>query len=166
MLCERCQIRPATVHFTQITNGNKKELHLCEQCAVEENLFGSTFSVQDLLSGLLDMVPDSLKPSVQDIKCDVCGMTYYNFKQLGKFGCGNCYRAFSNKLLPILKKIHGSTQHVGKIPKKAGGNLRLKREIEKLKVKLNQAIKEEAYEKAAELRDKIRVLEKELNDRR
>ena len=41
MICQQCETRPATLHFTKIINGEKTEMHVCEQCASEN---GDTFS--------------------------------------------------------------------------------------------------------------------------
>lgn len=36
MLCQECNKRPATLHFTKIVNGEKTEFHICETCAKEK----------------------------------------------------------------------------------------------------------------------------------
>lgn len=68
-------------------------------------------------------------------------MTFEEFKRTGRFGCAMCYNSFSEKLYPIFRRIHGNTKHVGKIPTKMGENIAIKREIDKLKIELNIAIK-------------------------
>lgn len=162
MQCDECGKKPATVHITKIENGNKTDLHLCEQCALQKNplAFNTNFSVQDLVAGLLksgNMAPFKMD-IVQETKCDVCGLTYSKFKTTGKFGCSNCYKIFGDKLNPLFKKLHGNIIHTGKLPNKAGSKIRLVREIEKLKQELNSAVNSEEYEKAAEIRDRIRAL--------
>jgi protein arginine kinase activator len=164
MLCEECAKRPATVHITKVENGKKTDIHLCEQCAMQKNLFSlsTSFSVNDLLAGLLNSGGAALKKAdmVNDIKCDVCGLSYNKFKETGRFGCGNCYKVFGERLNPLFKKVHGNTNHTGKIPNRAGGRIKELREIEKLKQLLDEAIGNEEYEKAAALRDKIREINK------
>lgn len=172
MLCDKCKERPATVHYTQIINGVKTEMNLCQQCASEEGLLNNEafsafsnftpFSVQNLLSGLMDFLPDIGEIANHPLKCENCGLTYDNFKESGRLGCSHCYEAFSDELNPLMRRIHGSIDHRGKIPKKSGGRIKAKREIDELKEQLEKAVKEEAYERAAELRDKIRELEKKL----
>lgn len=39
MLCERCHAHPATVHMVQVVNGHRKEEHLCSECAEKEHVF-------------------------------------------------------------------------------------------------------------------------------
>ncbi len=171
MLCDKCKERPATVHYTQIINGVKTEMNLCEQCAQEEGLLNSEtfspfvnfapFSVQDLLAGLMNFLPNTGNTYVEEqLKCNNCGMTYDRFRETGRLGCSRCYDSFADELNPLIRRIHGSIGHRGKIPRKTGGVLRAKREIEELKAKLEKAVKEEAFEEAAKLRDKIRELEK------
>lgn len=162
MLCDECAKRQATVHITKVENGKKTDMHLCEQCAVQKNLLSlnTSFSVNDLLAGLLNSGGASHKKAdmFNDAVCDVCGLSYGRFKETGRFGCGNCYKVFGERLNPLFKKVHGNTGHTGKIPNRAGGRIKVLREIEKLRQQLEEAIKNEEYEKAAAIRDRIREI--------
>lgn len=162
MQCDECGKRPAAVHITKIENGKKTDRHLCEQCAIENNALSinTTFSINDILTGLMNsgnMLP-LMVDIVKEAKCDVCGLSYNRFKETGRFGCSHCYKVFGDRLNPLFKKLHGNTNHTGKIPNKAGGRMKLVKEIEKLKQELNAAVISEEYERAAEIRDKIRAL--------
>ncbi|WP_129599895.1 UvrB/UvrC motif-containing protein [Anaerophilus nitritogenes] len=166
MICEKCNKRPATVHLTKILNDTKTELHLCEQCAkqTEQVTFENSFSINNFLTGILDSIQDSpIKVDyIQATKCDHCGMTYGKFKQIGRLGCSKCYHAFYEKLNTLIKRIQGNESHIGKIPKRAGGSLRIKNQITELKIKLNDAIRKEAFEDAAYLRDQIKELQNQI----
>lgn len=166
MLCESCNKRPATVHLTKILNDKKTEAHLCEQCARQNEgmSFEQSFSINNFLTGLLDSIQDSaIKVDyIQTTKCDKCGMTYGKFKQLGRLGCSQCYSTFQEKLGPLIKRVQGSESHMGKVPKKAGSDIRLKKEIKALKTKLEEAIRMEAFEEAVVLRDQIKDLESQI----
>jgi protein arginine kinase activator len=171
MLCEECKKRPATVHFAKIVNGEKTEKHLCEQCAKSTSdmffdfSFEPSFSINHLLSGLLGSSKNT-SPGLElpgTAKCSFCGMTLNEFSRDGKLGCGRCYDVFETQINPLLKRIHGSSFHTGKVPRRTGGELRLKRQIDELKAQLAEAVKKEEYEKAAHLRDKIKELEGQLN---
>ncbi|CAM3090120.1 UvrB/UvrC motif-containing protein [Paenibacillus sediminis] len=172
MLCQECEKRPATLHFTKIINGVKTEFHLCETCAREKgDIIPGTaggFSIHNLLSGLLDFDPTNKGPNSAKaapmIRCEECGMTYAQFSKIGRFGCSSCYKYFNGKLDPLLKRVHGNTVHVGKIPKRAGGHIKVKRRIDDLKQELQYSIIQEEFEKAAQLRDQIRELEKEISE--
>ncbi len=172
MECNECHERPATIHFTQIVNGKKKEIHVCEQCALDKGYVtndDSMFSLHHLLSGLFHMdsnhveeSPDSTsRPEIPT--CKHCGLTFDEFRRIGKFGCAHCYDEFEEHLNPILRRVHsGNTKHEGKIPKRVGGNLHLKREIEEKKALLQSLVEKERFEQAAQVRDEIRLIEQSL----
>ena len=86
-------------------------------------------------------------------------MTFDDFSKTGRFGCSQCYSTFKNQMNPMLRRIHGKTFHVGKVPKRTGGQLRIKQEINRLKRELQEAVNAEEYERAAVIRDKIKELE-------
>ncbi|MFT4415690.1 UvrB/UvrC motif-containing protein [Fredinandcohnia humi] len=174
MICQDCNKRPATLHFTKIVNGEKTEVHLCEHCAQEKSeifMFSGTsgFSIDNLLAGLLHIEPlKETKPNAfqasEILQCENCKMTFTQFAKVGRFGCSNCYPTFEKQLTPILKRLHsGNTSHTGKIPKRIGGTFHLRKEIEQLKQKLKEYISQEEFEKAAVTRDQVRALEKRLS---
>ncbi|MBD0384654.1 UvrB/UvrC motif-containing protein [Paenibacillus sedimenti] len=167
MICQECGKRPATLHFTKIVNGDKNEFHICENCAREkgEMIPGTSngFSIHNLLSGLLDFEPSSVASAKsQSIRCEHCGLTYSQFSKLGRFGCGSCYKSFSEKLDPLFKRVHGNIVHVGKVPKRTGGIIQYKREIDSLKREMMTRIEKEEFEQAAKIRDQIREIEKKI----
>lgn len=165
MVCQRCNQREATVHLTKIINEEKTELYLCEKCAQETGQIpfnNNPFSFQNLLSGILNPELSSIDSVLPELICDTCGMSYKEFTQKGLFGCADCYETFSSKLDTLLKRIHGSNRHNGKVPQRSGGNLRIKQEIEQLRKELQLAIEHEYFEKAAELRDQIHGLVEKL----
>ncbi|NLZ94097.1 MAG: hypothetical protein GX922_08855 [Firmicutes bacterium] len=168
MLCQECQKRVATVHLTQIINGEHREQHLCEQCAKDKGDFNfnhNPFSLQSLLTGLMNMESQPLMGfSTNKVQCDNCGLTYAQFGQIGRFGCSECYKAFGERLLPLLRRIHGSTQHVGREPRRAGGIVKLRRNIEELRKQLQRLVEQEEFEQAAVVRDQIRKLEAQAED--
>ncbi|MFD0681895.1 MULTISPECIES: UvrB/UvrC motif-containing protein [unclassified Paenibacillus] len=168
MLCQECGKKQATLHFTKILNGEKTEFHICESCAREKGeLIPGTpngFSIHNLLSGLLDFDPShgTLASKAQPGRCEECGLTYSQFSKVGRFGCSSCYKHFEDKLDPLFKRVHGNTFHTGKVPKRSGGLIQHKREIETLKKELLLRIQGEEFEEAAKLRDEIRQLEKKV----
>ncbi|AAK81128.1 protein arginine kinase activator [Clostridium acetobutylicum] len=168
MICEVCHKNEANVHITQIINGDKRELNVCENCA--QNIQGvniasdidfiSPFSFQNILSGIMDYIGGSSQSTkCEELVCKNCGTTYSEFKDKGLFGCSECYKYFNSMLLPIINRVQGNVEHNGKIPKKAGRKIINKNNILKLKAELQKAVLEEEYEKAAELRDKIKSLQ-------
>ena len=162
MLCNECGKNEAKVHVTYIINGKKTEYHLCEECAKKnQSILNTSFSMENLFSALLN---NNLNTStyLPSKGCEMCGMTYEEFKKTGKFGCSHCIDSFKPRLMPVVKSIQGYDTHVGKIPKRAGGNYKVQKDIEKLKEDLKHAIEQEEYEMAAQLRDKIRDKENDM----
>ncbi len=164
MLCQQCHKRDASVHFTQIINGNKAVMYLCSQCAEKKGQFAISpqLNLGDFLWGFPGLGQSEGFAKVKkpgEVCCDVCGMSIEDFRKTGKLGCANCYKVFIDSLNPILRRLHGSVQHTGKVPKKAADCIKEMNELESLKVQLTEAIGKEEYEKAAELRDRIRDLE-------
>lgn len=170
MMCQQCNERAATLHFTKIVNGEKTEFHICENCAKEKgdhiSGFSNGFSIHGLLSGLMDFESGKYKtagaPSPETLRCEQCGMTFSQFSKLNRFGCSSCYNHFSSRLDPLLKRVHGNTTHIGKVPVRAGEKIHLKRRVDEFKREMQEKINLQEFEEAAKLRDQIRELEKEI----
>ncbi|SFR69406.1 UvrB/UvrC motif-containing protein [Anaeromicropila populeti] len=172
MLCDKCHKREARIYCTEIVNGVKKEQYLCEECAAEYASFhleavgvSKEVNLGNLLSGLLDNVyKEEHKKLQESVKCKECGMTYEEFLTNGKFGCANCYEAFGKIFDKSLLQIQGSDKHIGKIPKnfmsKTEKVISEITEIDKMSLKLQDAVEKEEFEEAARLRDLIRELRK------
>ena len=165
MQCQLCGKRPAVVHFTEIVNNKKSEYHVCEQCAEERGyhvpLLKSKFSVGDLLAGMVDQAGQSDEAKVGRVQCPRCGLVYSEFKESGRLGCSECYGTFRSQLRPLLRRIHGSTKHVGKAPARDSERVALRREVQRLYEELQRAVEREEFENAAALRDQIRAMETE-----
>ncbi len=157
MLCEKCGKYNATTNIRTIVNGVIFEKNLCEYCAAEEGLGVSTQNPFD--SMLSSMFAEFTKP-VTTKRCKVCGSSFNDIAKSGKAGCSDCYITFKSEFLPYLKRVHGSTNHTGKVPDIPQNNTPL----EDLKEQLKSLILEENYEQAAVVRDKIRELEAKGNE--
>ncbi len=184
MKCQNCGENEANVRYTQIINGVKKELALCDECSKKLGIQSLDFNIPINFSSFLgDFIEeaDSFFPSFvqkNELKCDKCGMTYDEFIKLGKFGCSNCYEVFENKIDNMLKNIHGTNVHQGKRYKLKEGNIipntieqkekdkkteNEQNELNKLEQELKTAIQEERYEDAAIIRDKIKKQKEDKN---
>ncbi|MDO5580015.1 MAG: UvrB/UvrC motif-containing protein [Planctomycetia bacterium] len=171
MKCQKCN-NPATFHITEMTGDKPVELHLCDKHADEylhhANDKGSSLSVDDLEESQ-ETAEDDLSPlqkETNELKeldfqtCPVCGISFQDFRKTARLGCPNDYKVFENQILPLLQKIHGAQEHLGKKPSRAGNGetqlmlIRLKREM-------NEAIAIEDYERASTLRDRINDLSAE-----
>ena len=152
MMCDECGKKNATVIINSNINGKQISLHLCSSCAADMGLipFNGT---QGILGSLFDF--DDKEDD--RIICPSCGFMLSKFNETGFLGCDKCYQSFESELLPVINSIQGSVHHKVDISEiKAQPNKLLQ-----LKEELKQAIDNEEYEKAAQLRDEIKQLEKE-----
>lgn len=157
MLCEHCSEREATVHLTQVIEGEVRKLHLCEQCAAESGFdVHGTMSVTDILLGMGGEISAPAASEMIERSCPVCHMRRSDFKKTGQFGCPSCYETFADELKPLLKAIHRGEQHTGKVPAREGVRVRMSAQLARLQQALDQAVADEKYEEAASLRDQIR----------
>jgi len=166
MKCDVCHVREASVHLTEVINDQVSKLHLCEQCArTKGEEMQSNFGLTDLIASLMDFSPSVSDREVQKDtggKCRVCGMTYYDFQKTGQLGCGKCYETFRKDLSGLLRKIHGSDRHVGKMPFMGEKALKDQEELQRLKAEMDRLIRAEEFEKAVILRDRIREVEQKI----
>jgi len=161
MLCDICGKNPATVHLTEIVDDQMTELHLCEECARQKSIqMEQQFGLSDLLAGLAEFEKPALQKEAVLLKCSNCDLTYTDFKKIGRLGCSECYSTFRKYLGPLLKRIHGSSLHLGKSPLKVTKALKKKIDLSSMRYELQKAIEREAFEEAAKIRDQIRELEK------
>ena len=182
MICQNCNHNEANVKYTQIINGVKKQMSLCEKCAKELGIDNISFNMQmdfsNFLGDMFDNFEDSFVPTLRkkkELLCDKCKNTYDDFIKNGKFGCDRCYETFEDKIEPLLKNIHGANKHIGRNMKvnkiegkssvqgekseiKEDKNNKKEEKIKELQERLKIEIKEERYEDAAKTRDEIKKI--------
>lgn len=165
MLCEECGQHPAAVHLTQIVNNQRTELHLCQSCAAKRQEIGQLmpFSIHDLLAGFMDVGKvSSAYEKAPAVRCEGCGLDYNQFKKTGQLGCRRCYVSFQKDLQPVLRKIQGRLEHTGKVPRRCGLAIHLRRQIQELRSDLKKAVETEAFEEAVRIRDRLKELEQQV----
>ena len=168
MLCHDCKKRESQVHLTQIVNNEKTSVSLCKECAAARGfhspLENVPFPLAEILSGMAAnlQVKQEDTEEREEIICPQCGLSFDQFTRQGRFGCGACYGAFRHALEPIMRKIHGASLHRGQVPEPAsteGSETKLPvKEEERLDSELKKAIGQEDFERAAELRDKLKSI--------
>jgi protein arginine kinase activator len=163
MKCQVCRKNEATIHLTEIDEGQRSETHLCEECAAQEGIMvKSQISINELLSGLLGVQPAEYQPfdeKIKDMQCPHCGITLDQFRRDAVLGCPYDYQVFEKALLPLLEKVHdGNTAHCGKIPSKIPQDTKKNMELVTLQQQLDVAVQTEDYENAAKIRDKIKKM--------
>lgn len=160
MLCEMCAKANATVHLTEITDTQKKELHVCDDCARKQGLVQKvSITINELVN---KMVAPKIAKQHEALRCPACGLTYAEFRARGRFGCARDYEIFSPGLPPLFEKIHGASRHVGSSPGDDSPAVALEGELARLKKQLGEMKKAENFEKCAELRDRIVEVEEKL----
>jgi protein arginine kinase activator len=167
MICQDCKKREASVHMTQISGNDKTSLSLCRECALARGfhspLDNMPFPLADILSNMVKATATAAKSDPADeLVCRKCGLTFDEFARQGRFGCGECYTAFRPRLESIMRKIHGASLHRGRNPETQSLTPQLDplpvKEEERLEAELKKAIDSEDFERAAELRDKLKTV--------
>ena len=164
MLCADCQQSKATVHFTQIVNDETETFHLCQSCAQARGLKTTPSTSQVPLSDFLSEMgaPIFTKATSANLACPRCGCTFRQFRKTGRLGCAQCYTTFEQEMSALLRKIHGSNEHVGIVESEGIQPLDDRQALlADLRRRLRQAVDNEEYERAADLRDEIVELEQE-----
>jgi protein arginine kinase activator len=164
MVCDHCGEHEAEVHLTQIVQNEMTTRHLCARCAAE---LGVQTAAPAAKLPLTDFLAQMGKGAVGEADvgtvgpCSFCGTSVEDFKRTGRLGCPHCYSVYEPQLRGLLRRIHGATQHVGKVylPPDTAEADRTAR-LAGLRRKLQRAVEAEDFERAAELRDQIRALER------
>ena len=172
LICQSCQKRQATVHLTEIINQSvTQELHLCEECARTKGVVSKFAISPPALLALTGEVMKAAKAAHGKAKeeasgeaaasatpCPACGSTFADFRNKGRLGCSHDYTAFRESLLPILEKIHHTTQHRGKMPRHHAPPPNMQRIVADLERELERCVGAEQFERAAQIRDQIRQI--------
>ncbi len=167
MKCQKCGKYEANTHITEIINGKKSEMFLCQSCAQLADDKPSYFTgfETDFNNLFSSLWPISKATSIPvPLKCPNCGTSLSDIQKSGRFGCSECYTVFFDYIKKPLKEIHGNTKHVGKVPKRVLNNLKETNLINQLKEELESAVKLQNFEEAAVLRDRIKDLENRLRE--
>lgn len=168
MLCDNCGDREAAIHLTQIVNNSVTTMHLCEQCAAEKGVeTGASvakFPLGDFLASLGKSGAGEQAEAGTDVACPSCGGTLKDFRETGRLGCAVCYTTFEPHLRDLLRRLHGSSQHAGEryaavAVAEAAADTGGQPALGELRERLRRAIEAENFELAAELRDRLKVLE-------
>ena len=165
-VCSSCQQAQATVLVTEIVHSADpatpvqiREQDLCEACAQGQKLPHNPVpkTPQDILKLLhASTLRIRREPTLQ---CPDCGMTLLEFRQKGRMGCPKDYEIFGGHARELLERIHGATQHLGRLPGQDAAVVERARRMSELQKELEAAIRQEAYEQAARLRDELKSLQ-------
>ncbi|MBQ9308378.1 MAG: UvrB/UvrC motif-containing protein [Clostridia bacterium] len=172
MICEECNTREATCQVNVIIGEERITRHLCNDCM--QRMHGTmgaalfTSKISDMLSSILSAITTETGAEEKEKKeegpdkfCPVCGASLHAFRKSGRLGCPACYQAFREELTPMLQKIHGRVQHAGRCPLEGEAEQQVRTRKEELSRQMEEAVREEDFERAARIRDEIRELKGE-----
>jgi len=177
MKCDSCGTEEAVVHLTEVVDQEARTVHLCEVCAESRGLQATGTPTQALLAGMLSQLsagsggmvgalgglPGGTGPGGPP-PCTFCGLTLARFRKSGRLGCSQCWTSFEPQLRTLLGRVQGASQHVGKVylpPDPSASELQ--KQLEVMRGKLQRAVEVEDFERAAELRDRIRRIQGEIS---
>ncbi len=159
MLCQLCQVEKATIKVGHVVNDKKIEVQLCGVCAEERGMDATMTGLPQMFENFItELVGKDLLSRVEGdsgTACSGCGSTWDDFQKTGLFGCDICYQSFHPQLNVVLRRIHGSNQHIGSRPKSKRHQIS-ETELQRIRMELQKAIDNENFELAAELRDMVR----------
>ncbi|MBU1985215.1 UvrB/UvrC motif-containing protein [bacterium] len=173
--CQACGHRPAVVEFVQVAGKQKREMSLCRECALSIGMRSQVEAFQRLSQLLMQQpamteITDEMRAAL-GTTCGRCKLVFEEFVKTGLLGCPECYTEFRDLLKPVLRRLHGVTRKADEeirttkphsLPKpveslesedESSDEIR-----EHLEVQLHLALLEEDYERAAEIRDKLKGL--------
>ncbi|MAG63220.1 MAG: UvrB/UvrC motif-containing protein [Gemmatimonadota bacterium] len=144
MKCGKCGERPGEILYKEFEGGSVREIPVCKECAA-----GLGFASEEQKKA------EPASPAVslgEDTACPECGISMGAVTAESRLGCERCYEAFHEALEPLLEEMQGAGRHVGRLP---GG--RHAADIAGLQRELEEAVESQDFDRAAELRDRIRT---------
>ena len=158
MKCEKCGKYEATCHYTSNINGKVNEQHLCSECAGEFDFGHSFFAEADRMfeqafagfDSFFGMPRRALSPFG-------FGWAMPSLMMPRPYISGNT--AAATAVAPAETAEPAETAQAAE-PVKADPELAKRREINELREQMRAAAEAEDFEKAAEIRDKLRELDK------
>jgi protein arginine kinase activator len=158
--CERCQKQPASVRIRRVAEGQEENVHVCKDCAREMGVEKVAGDDPVFLSDPVTVMFKSMEETAESgAVCRGCGITFERFRETGRLGCATCYESFASEIGKLLRRIHGASEHRGKSPAREGTRADEAARIRRLNEELERAVTDEDYERAAELRDRLRQFE-------
>ena len=159
MDCEHCGEREAEITLTEIESDEMRTLHLCAACAALKGVGVGTPSSPPIADLLAHLGGGGAEFRTDADACEYCGTRARDFRKTGRLGCSQCYVHFAGQLRALLRRVHGASQHMGKVYVSASlGDDDTEARLATLRRRLERAVEIEDFESAAELRDQIHAL--------
>lgn len=167
MLCERCHAHPATVHMVQVVNGHRKEEHLCSECAEKEHVFQKeqSFFGHGFFDSPLDhffggsMLGHLLEDPFGTRTLKDQGGQFIEVSPEKLPENESSYDRFKEAIRPSFQKGKNEIPvNEPKAKEKADAPAESE-ELQALRKELKSCVDREDFERACEVRDKIKALE-------
>jgi protein arginine kinase activator len=129
MLCQHCQKNTMTMKITKIHHGVATEYNICDECAPKISQYYKKMQaqntdktqVENILKELLEQGGATIEQGgggaasdeENEVVCENCKLSYGEFRKGFMLGCPKCYDSFGMHILTDIRKIHGSTRHIG-----------------------------------------------------
>lgn len=163
MVCDLCGKKIAIVFLERMTrNGTKRKISLCQNCAISRGIISPVVPAdqRDIESVFNEIEKKRADDSIESkMLCPTCGKSLYEIKQTGLAGCPNCYEVFKDAIKSAMSSHGLQGKYTGSMPERVQGFRNSLTDRADLQTKLDEAIKQENYEKAAVYRDYLRALE-------
>lgn len=158
MKCDICQINEAVVFLQEVRGNQKKELHLCLECANKKGIPtpmpGEKFNPEKI------SLEKIISAMTEKRSCKVCGRSLDDIKRYRSVGCPGCYNEFLLEIKEILCGNGNSKSYCGSFPKHVSDGRSYLHDRVILQEKLAESVAREDFEMAAIYRDKIKELDK------
>lgn len=168
MNCNICRKEKAVLHITEQIGGEFEKISICKKCNEELRIIEKCLEDNDnKLFSVLPKLPNRKSVSIKKVVkkknykkiCNVCGYSLNDFLITKNVACPKCYNSFGYFVGKIVKKIHGSNKHIGKIANRNLSNEDIEKEISKHRDNMELLKKMEKYEEANKLKNRIKNLE-------
>lgn len=175
MNCDICKTNESSIFLQRNFGVHQRKYYICQSCAQKlgitsdsENLTQAFSLIDKFISkrnSLLNNTDStsnfkaSTLPNLTKI-CPVCSSSFEEIFSQGKIGCSECYHTFEDE---FIKRYKIETEYSGNLPKRLKGYRSTLTDRVDIRMKLERAIANEEYEKAALYRDYLKVLEKKQN---
>ena len=161
MLCDVCHENDVVITLTEIAGNGVRQVRLCERCAAERGVQTASAPATPQVGSFIHSVHQQITPVAGDAgRCTFCSATLRDFRQTGRLGCAHCYTSFEQGLRDLLRRVQGSSQHMGRqYQGPSDARMLAVGTVSQLRERLQRAVENEQFELAAALRDQLRALE-------
>lgn len=163
MICDLCKKNPASLFLEAVGKDGKRKINLCLQCAAARGIAAPVPSpdAKNLASIFTEIDERDNKNDEDSLRlCPVCGRSLLEIRKNGTTGCPECYEIFKSEITEEMKKHDIFGRYTGTMPKRLSSFRNALTDRADLQAKLDEAVKNENYEKAAIYRDFLRALER------